>query len=147
MSQDENWQHLMDELARQAIGDGRADDLPGAGRPLSLDHNPYAPDDMRLAFKMMRDNDIAPDWIEAGKALRKAEAALEDALARFVKLSAGEQQRQMDGLRERVAAYNNDVLSYNLKVPPGVTHRRFLDLGREIDRRRNKNKPDRSDQV
>ena len=140
MSNDDRWQTLMDELARLAIGDGRADHLPGAGKPLSLDEDPNTPGDMRMAFKIMRDNDIAPDWIASGKALELAATSIQAALEQLLAVPAGERQtaawqRRLEELRERVREHNNDVLSFNLKVPSGIRHRRQIDLDREMARR------------
>ena len=38
----------------QAVSRGEFDDLPGAGRPLDLDHDPLVPEDLRLAYRMLK---------------------------------------------------------------------------------------------
>jgi hypothetical protein len=39
-------------------------------------------------------------------------------------------------LREAARKYNSKVLSYNLKVPQGVTHKRHLDFEQELSKAR-----------
>lgn len=50
--------------AREA---GKFDNLEGAGKPLNLEENPDVPAEMRMAFKILKDNNFAPYWIELGK--------------------------------------------------------------------------------
>ena len=49
---------LLDLLAEQriaaAIDAGEFDDLPGAGKPLDLDDDPLVPDDLRVAWRLLK---------------------------------------------------------------------------------------------
>lgn len=58
---------LVEEQIRKARERGDFDNLKGAGKPLDLSENPYEPADMRMAFKILKENDFAPYWIELGK--------------------------------------------------------------------------------
>lgn len=58
---------LVENQIIKAQQEGKFDNLPGAGKPLKLEENPFEPADMRLAFKILKDNDFAPRWIELGK--------------------------------------------------------------------------------
>lgn len=153
----ENWHSLIDTLVRQAIGDGRIEDhVPGAGQPLDLDTDPYTPPEMRNAFKIMRDNDAAPDWIVQGNLLDDERAHILDGLHGAVRTYRGmlgdvgrvspdqapAYRDNAEGvwsaargrLAQEAARHNKQVLTYNLKVPPGVTHKRPLDFERELQR-------------
>ncbi|HAA09133.1 MAG TPA: DUF1992 domain-containing protein [Syntrophomonas sp.] len=58
---------LVENQILKAQQEGKFDNLPGAGQPLKLEENPFEPADMRMAFKILKDNDFAPRWIELGK--------------------------------------------------------------------------------
>jgi len=45
---------LVEERIRQAQAKGAFDDLPGAGRPLVLDDDPLAPEELRVAWRLLR---------------------------------------------------------------------------------------------
>ncbi len=59
----------IDEHIRDAMRNGHFENLPGAGKPLKLDDNAHVPETMRMANKLMRDNDLVPDWMAQGKEL------------------------------------------------------------------------------
>ncbi|HOQ09600.1 MAG TPA: DUF1992 domain-containing protein [Syntrophomonadaceae bacterium] len=58
---------LVENQILKAQEEGKFDNLPGAGKPLKLEENPFEPADMRMVFKILKDNDCAPRWIELGK--------------------------------------------------------------------------------
>jgi hypothetical protein len=45
---------LVEERIRQAQARGAFDDLPGAGRPLALDDDPLVPEELRVAWRLLR---------------------------------------------------------------------------------------------
>jgi hypothetical protein len=60
-----------DRIAERRIQDamkaGEFDNLPGMGQPLKdLEDNPFVPDDMRAALKVLHNSGYAPDWIVLG---------------------------------------------------------------------------------
>lgn len=125
----------IDEHIQDAMRKGQFANLPGAGKPLKLDDDAHVPETMRMANKLMRDNDLVPDWMAQGKEL---EAEREKLLAEARRLT----QRSvtggasMDALREAAKKYNSRILSYNLKVPQGVSHKRHFDLEQELSKLR-----------
>src|SRR5438132_1351306 len=54
----------IEEKIRQAIARGEFDNLAGHGKPLDLDAYFNTPEDMRMAFAMLRSNDFIPDEVE-----------------------------------------------------------------------------------
>lgn len=60
-------QDLVEEQIRKAQERGDFNNLAGAGKPLNLEENPFEPPELRMAFKILKDNDFAPFWIELGK--------------------------------------------------------------------------------
>ena len=152
----DNWQAEVERKIRDAIQDGDTSDLPGAGKPLLLDDDPFTPDDQRIAFKIMRDNNIAPQWIMERRALEvtrgeimeriaRAAAAYRGGLGDAQRLAgdeAAERRRRAEAawrrarrvIHDDVAAFNKRLLTCNLKLPPGVGHLVPLDAAAAIER-------------
>ena len=63
------WESLVDRQIREAMEDGRFDDLPHQGEPLPVEDETYA-GEWALAFRMLRNAGVAPPWIEADKEVR-----------------------------------------------------------------------------
>lgn len=118
---------LIDEQIQDAIRQGHFADLPGAGKPLKLDNDAHVPETMRMANKLMRDNDLVPDWMAQGKELDAEREKLSADLRRAALRGAS-----VEALRETAKKHNSRVLSYNLKVPKGVVHKRHFDVDQEL---------------
>ncbi len=152
----DNWQSKIDREIQKAINDGDMSDAPGAGKPLDLDNDPYTPDEMKMAFKVLRDNAVLPDWIMEGceldelqeqllrqiaAAVRSYQGALGDAKrATGAKLHAlrhhaeAAWKRAQSTISEDVIAFNKRTNALNLKLPPGLKHRPPLNVDREIEK-------------
>ncbi len=126
-----DWESLADQLAKQVIGDGRTAHLPNAGKRLHLNDDPYAPEELRLANRLLKDNDLVPSWIAEGKELEELRQRLIGRV-RAALASGG----VSEALGDEVATFNKRVLSYNLKAPQGASHRRMIDLALEARRLR-----------
>ena len=61
----------IEEHIRQAMQAGKFDDLPGKGKPLSLDENPLADPEWQLAFHMLKDAGFSLPWIESLKEIER----------------------------------------------------------------------------
>lgn len=55
---------------QEAMKRGDFKDLPGKGKPLQRDHNPYIPPAVRTVNQILKDNGFAPRWIEVDKEIR-----------------------------------------------------------------------------
>lgn len=140
-----NWQALIDQMVRESIGDGDISHLPGAGKPLNLDDDPYTPNDKRVAFKIMKEYDAAPDWMMLGKTVEQTE----EKLRKQIKIRATRYQHQhanalrkgiileeikienswityIEEFTDRIDRYNKEVLLYNLNVPKSIPHKQIL---------------------
>ena len=51
---------LVEQRILDAIGRGEFEHLPGAGLPLPLDDDPLIPEDLRLAFRILKNAGYAP---------------------------------------------------------------------------------------
>ena len=62
---------------REAIERGEFDNLPGKGRPIDLEAYFNAPEDLRMAFSLLRSNDFVPAEVDMMKELSKLKERLE----------------------------------------------------------------------
>jgi DnaJ-like protein len=58
---------FVERKLEEAARAGAFDRLPGAGTPLDLTENPFIPADWRLAFKILADHRIVPEFVERRK--------------------------------------------------------------------------------
>jgi DnaJ family protein C protein 28 len=140
----------IEDHLRRAIEEGKFDDLPGKGKPIRWDDNPFVEPDWQLAFRMLRGAGFALPWMETRKEietqLEAARASLKRAWewrranARQPALAAGqpptfvedEWQRALDAFREQIAEVNQRIFDYNLEVPLPRFQRPPVDAQAEI---------------
>ena len=70
---------------REAIEQGVFENLPGAGKPLDLEEYFNTPEDLRMAFSILKNANCAPPEVELMKEVSRLEhdiAATSDAAAR-----------------------------------------------------------------
>lgn len=141
----DEWDRAVDKIIRQAMEEGRFDNLPGKGRPLDLGGEDE--DETWAANRILKNADLAPDWIEERREIvtlmAQARARLArswawrcEALARgeayaFV---ADEWQRALARFREAADEINRRIRTYNLKAPTPLVHLPVLDVEREVRR-------------
>ncbi|GAB4513428.1 MAG: hypothetical protein OHK0046_14100 [Anaerolineae bacterium] len=157
MARADRWQSLIDQQIEQLLQNSK--DLPGAGKPFKKeDDNPYAPADSRLANKIMKEHNVAPEWVMLGKTLEAKEQQIRQKIKQALrthqtmlldaeralpaKRDAFKQNADqlwaasLRGIQTQVESYNNELLSYNLKVPPVIGQRPRFNLEKEIDKLR-----------
>ena len=83
---------IAEERIREAIRRGDFDDLPGKGKPLALEDDSHIPQDLRLAYKVLKNAGCLPPELE----LRKEIANTRMLLAGIKE--EGEKYRQMQKL-------------------------------------------------
>lgn len=127
------WESLVDRQIREAMEDGKFDDLPHQGRPLPLDDDSAA-GDMALAFRMLRNAGYAPGWIEADKEVRELLARRDTIIARAPRSSPLGRRRDREELARTVAEHNRAVARLNTEAPTDRQHRLPLDPDAELAR-------------
>ena len=55
---------FIDEQIRKAIEAGEFDDLPGKGKPIDLSAYFETPEDLRMAYSMLKGNNFVPEEVE-----------------------------------------------------------------------------------
>lgn len=136
-----------DEQIRKAIEEGQFDNLPGKGKPLNLDENPFEDPEWRMANKVLLDGGFSLPWLETD---REIETALETSRQklrqawqwRWFALQANqpyamveeEWKRAVQAFCQQITEINKRIFSYNLEVPLDRFQRLTLNADREIDK-------------
>jgi hypothetical protein len=101
---------LAEGKIEEAIARGEFDDLPGAGRPLDLDDDPLMPEDLRVAYRILKNAGYVPPELQTLNQIAELERFIAredleaDALAKGM--------RKLALLRTRVeAAYYGRVVA------------------------------------
>ncbi len=130
-----DWETLIERQIREAMQEGKFDDLPYQGEPLPNDDNPYA-GTWGLAFHMLKSARVAPPWIEADKEVRELLRRRDAVLARAEAGPRGASERRRDraALEDLVARVNASIARLNAEAPSDRQHRRPLVLAEELDR-------------
>jgi len=68
---------IVEERILDAQRKGGFDNLPGAGKPLDLEDSCAVPEDLRVAYKILKNADYIPPELELKKEIRKTEELLE----------------------------------------------------------------------
>ena len=55
---------LAEKKLAEAVSRGELDDLPGQGRPLDLEEDPLVPEDLRLAFRILKNAGYVPPEVQ-----------------------------------------------------------------------------------
>jgi len=71
------FEKIVEERIRQAQKNGDFEDLPGAGKPLHFEETGHIPEDLRLAYKMLKNADCIPPELAIKKEIVNTEALLE----------------------------------------------------------------------
>ena len=58
---------LAERKILEAMERGEFDDLPGKGKPLDLSDDPMVPDDLRVAYKILKNSGCLPPELELHK--------------------------------------------------------------------------------
>ncbi|UCF03448.1 MAG: DUF1992 domain-containing protein [Deltaproteobacteria bacterium] len=69
-------ERVAEKRINESIQRGEFDNLPGSGKPLNLEDDRQIPDDLRLAYKVLRNADCLPPELELKKEIRTAEELL-----------------------------------------------------------------------
>ena len=79
---------LAERRIAEAISRGELDDLPGQGRPLELDDDALVPEDLRLAYRILKNAGFVPPEVQALNEIAELErlAGLDSRAARKLAL-------------------------------------------------------------
>jgi hypothetical protein len=73
------YEKIVEQRIKEAMEKGEFDDLPGKGKPLPLEDDSHVPEDLRLAYKVLKNADcLPPELLEKKEILQ-----MEDMLAKI----------------------------------------------------------------
>lgn len=127
------WESIVERQIREAMDEGRFDELPYHGEPLPVDDDSAA-GERALGFRVLRNAGVAPPWIEADKEVRALLTDRDALLARAVGAGVSARPRLRRELEGIVVAANRAIERLNSEAPTERQHRRLLDLGEELRR-------------
>lgn len=131
------FRRIVEEKITRAMEAGEFDNLPGKGKPLKLDDNPFEAPEMRAAHRLLKDNDFTLPWIETWNEIEaergKLRAELRDARERFWRAGrTAAWELAQAHFRSQVHALNRRILGYNLSVPAEVFQKPLFNPDAEL---------------
>ena len=91
----------IEEKIREAIERGEFDNLSGQGKPLDLDAYFNTPEDLRMAFAMLKSNEFVPEEVEMMREIDDLKT----------KIQASSDETSLDSLKTR---FNERTLALSL---------------------------------
>jgi DnaJ family protein C protein 28 len=110
----DEWRIVAERKIREAMEDGAFEYLEGAGKPLDLRENPFEDPSDRMANRLLKNNGLAPAWIEEAKEIERESASLRGGEA-------------ASDFQTRVARLNRRIVSFNLTAPLATVQKRLFD--------------------
>lgn len=92
---------IAEERIREAMEKGLFDNLPGSGRPLKLDDDSRVPEDLRVAYRILKNSGHLPPELELRKEIVTLQRLIEG-------LEEGEERRK------RLKELNLKILRFNI---------------------------------
>ena len=77
---------IVEQRIKEAQEKGEFDNLPGHGKPLKLEDDSHVPEDLRIAYKILKNADCLPPELQEKKEIRQMEdllASLPDEKERY----------------------------------------------------------------
>jgi DnaJ family protein C protein 28 len=144
-----DWSNLIDDLIEEGRKQGAFDNLPGKGKPLKLENNPYGRE-TELAHNLLKHNDLRPAWItNRNSLLEQIEAVREEIGLSWARHDQAYRFAQSEGQRgalriswddacqrwqARIADLNKLIDGFNLKRPSNNLELFKLNLEQELER-------------
>lgn len=129
---------LVEQKIQQAMSEGMFDNLRGAGKPLDLYDDLYVPDELKMAFRLMKGQGIAPVWIELQKDYHTGrdqyKAWFNRLQARWAAMNERDRLRNLTELRRKITDLNVMIHSFNAAVPSDSLRVGLLVYERELAR-------------
>ena len=70
------FEKIIEARIKKAQDEGAFENLPGSGQPLQLEHDPHIPEDLRMAYKVLKNADCLPPEVQLRKEIRTTEELL-----------------------------------------------------------------------
>ena len=127
------WESLVERQIREAMTDGRFDELPHQGVPLPIEDDAAA-GEWAMAYRMLRDAGMAPPWVEADREAREGLDRLRVLRDRATRAMPIERDRLRAAFRATALETDRAIERLNAEAPTDRQHRARLDLDAELAR-------------
>jgi hypothetical protein len=108
-----SFDRIVEEAIKKAMEAGDFDNLPGAGKPIQWNDNPYTPEEWRIAEDLMKKNDLAYPWMEKRKAIEQKIVEVKQKIKLMQPLSPHAE----NDFSNQIQVINKEIFDYNLSVP------------------------------
>ena len=71
------FEEIIERRIKEAQANGEFDDLPGRGKPLRIEDDSHVPEDLRLAYKVLKNANCLPPEVELRKDIRQMKDLLD----------------------------------------------------------------------
>ena len=71
------FEKIIEQRIKKAQKKGDFDNLPGSGKPMVIENDIFIPEDLKLAYKILKNADCLPPEIKLKKEINKAHELLE----------------------------------------------------------------------
>lgn len=107
---------IAEDRIKKAIGEGEFDNLPGQGKPLKLDDMSHIPEELRVAYKVLKNSNMLDDV----EKLKKDISSIDDLLLACddikeneeLKHKKREKQIKIETLMKKRHAFNSPASSF-----------------------------------
>jgi Domain of unknown function (DUF1992) len=128
-----NWDRLAEQKIKDAMALGEFDNLPGAGRPQDLTDDASTPAEWRLAYRVLKNNNLALPWMERRKELEADRETLRARVLSHVRSAhGGGDPSELEPLRELASELNSKLRMHNVEVPLPQLQAPLFDIDREV---------------
>ena len=135
----------IEEHIRKAIEEGKFENLPGMGKSLQLDENPFEDPGWRLAHRVLKNAGFTLPWLETRREIEAALAAARNELKRAWRWQAEARQRgvptaeisqqwerDVETFERQIGEINKHISAYNLEAPSDRFQLAILSVEREL---------------
>ncbi len=126
-----NYKSVVEEQIQEAIERGDFDNLPGKGKPLDIEDNPFARD-MQMAYKLLKDNNFTLPWIEDRNRILKEIDKLRERNAHQFRLFAPQIKAMARGGQTEIAKRRWTALLTQWQTAIEDLNKRITDVNRML---------------
>lgn len=70
------YEKIVEQRIKEAVENGEFENLPGKGKPIPIEDDSHVPEDLRLAYKLLKNADCLPPELLEKKEIRQMEDML-----------------------------------------------------------------------
>jgi DnaJ family protein C protein 28 len=148
------WRIIAERRIQEWVDRGGPERLANKGKKLDLRDNPFVPSELRMAYTVMKNADVAPDWIEIGKDVEAQLRVCREAALKFRHLQRNDRlslrvatavqaeaargrmelrrEHFADEQKARLGHVNHLIDRFNRACPVSGLHRMKLDVEHEL---------------